>query len=182
MSRPAGWNARAALAPIRRTSWIGHAWRFHRRRYDATDSTGSRTVSGRYHRASDQFPDDQVCAALYLALSPEVSVGEVLRHFDQLTPQLNEYRLSELGAELGTVLDCRDASALGLTAADLIRDGDFLITQDIAAEAIVRGAEGVLVPSATRMGDNLVLFPDQSAGTSRLMVIGSRDPRLYISH
>jgi hypothetical protein len=125
---------------------MGHAWRFHRRRYGGTDSTGSRIVSGRYHRASDQFPDDQVWAALYLALSPEVSLGEVLRHFDQLTPQLNEYRLSELGIELSTVLDCRNASALDLTAADLIRDGDFAITQEIAAEAIARGAEAVLVP------------------------------------
>jgi hypothetical protein len=69
------------------------------------DSSGSRIVSGRYHRASDQFSVDQTWAALYLALSPEVALGEVLRHFGELSPQLNEYRLSELGVELNVVLD-----------------------------------------------------------------------------
>ena len=111
MTGPAGWNARAALAAIQAQSWKGNAWRFHRRRYDATDFSGSRIVSGRYHRARDQFSDDEVWAALYLALSPEVSLGEVLRHFDQLMPQLNEYRLSEFAAELGAVLDCRNTIA-----------------------------------------------------------------------
>jgi hypothetical protein len=42
------------------------------------------------------------------------------------------------------------------------------------------GAEAVLVPSATGMGDNLVLFPDQLTAASRLTVISSRDPRLYV--
>lgn len=180
MARPAGWNARASLAAIQTESWKGHAWRFHRRRYDATDSSGSRIVSGRYHRAPGEFPDNEVWAALYLALSPEVGLGEVLRHFDELLPQLNEYRLSELEVELSAVLDCRDALALGLATADLIRDGDFVIAQEIAAEAIVRGAEGILVPSATQMGDNLVVFPDRLTGSSRLTLVGSRDPRLYV--
>ena len=98
----------------------------------------------------------------------------------ELLPRVNDYRLSELWVELSTVLDCRNASALGLTAADLIRDGDFAITQEIAAEALVRGAEAVLVPSATGIGDNLVLFPDQLTAASRLTVIRSRDPRLYV--
>jgi len=122
-----------------------------------------------------------VWAALYLALSPEVSLGEVLRHFSpQLLPQLNEYRLSELEVELEAVLDCRDAAALGLSPEDLIRDYDFAITQEIAAAAIAQGAEGMLVPSATGMGDNLVVFPAQLHTTSRLAVVGSRDPRLYV--
>jgi hypothetical protein len=93
---------------------------------------------------------------------------------------LNEYRLSELEVELSVVLDCRDALALGLATADLIHHGDFLITQEIAAEAIVRGADGILVPSATQMGDNLVVFPDRLTGSSRLTLVSSRDPRLYV--
>jgi hypothetical protein len=75
--------------------------------------------------------------ALYLGLGPEVSLGEVLRHFSpQLLPRLNEYRLSETEVELAAVLDCREPTALGLSPRDLIRDYDFRITQAIAAAAI----------------------------------------------
>jgi RES domain-containing protein len=122
-----------------------------------------------------------VWAALYLALSPEVSLGEVLRHFTpQLLPQLNEYRLSEIGVELEAILDCRDAEAFGLSPEELIRDYDFAMTQEIAAAAIAQGAGGILVPSATGLGDNLVVFPAQLRSGSRLAVVGSRDPRLYV--
>lgn len=181
MPRPAGWNARKAIANIQPGPWKGRAWRFHRRTYGPTDAAGALLVSGRYHRGSDQFPRSQVWAALYLALSPEVSLGEVLRHSSpQLVPQLNEYRLSELEVELKAVLDCRDAAALGLSLEDLTRDYDFAITQEVAAAAIAQGAEGILVPSATGLGDNLVVFPAQLHSTSRLAVVGSRDPRLYV--
>ena len=95
-------------------------------------------------------------------------------------PQLNEYRLSELDVELEAILDCRDATALWLSHEDLMRDYDFAITQEIAAAAIAQGAEGILVQSATGLGDNLVVFPAQLRGASRLAVVGSRDPRLYV--
>ena len=93
---------------------------------------------------------------------------------------LNEYRLTELEVELAAVLDCRDAAALGLTPGDLVRDYDFIVPQEIAVAAIAKGAESVLVPSATKLGDNLVVFPNQVQGFSRLVVVGSRDPRLYV--
>lgn len=181
MAGPPGWDAQTALAHLQPEPWKGRAWRFHRRTYGATDAGGALLVSGRYHRGSDQFPRSEAWAALYLALSPDVSLGEVLRHFSpQLLPQLNEYRLSELEVELEAVLDCRDAAAFGLSPEDLIRDYDLAITQEIAAAAIAQGAEGILVPSATGLGDNLVVFPAQLHRTSRLAVVGSRDPRLYV--
>lgn len=98
----------------------------------------------------------------------------------QVLPELDEYRLSEVEVELGAVLDCRDASLLGRSPDDLIRDREFTVTQEIAAAAIARGAEAILVPSATLLGDNLVVFPTRLQGTSRLVVVGSRDPRLYV--
>lgn len=181
MTGPTGWNARTALGKIQAASWKGLAWRFHRRMYGGTDSGGALLVSGRYHRAPDQFPRSEVWSALYLALSPEGSLGEVIRHFTPLVlPQLNEYRLSEIEVELEAVLDCRDAAALGLSPQDLIRDSDFAITQEIAAATIAQGAEGILVPSATGLGDNLVVFPAQLRSGSRLAVAGNRDPRLYV--
>lgn len=169
------------MANARPRPWKGQAWRFHRRTYGATDSGGALLVSGRYHRAPDQFPRSGVWSALYLALSPESSLGEVIRHFTpQLLPQLNEYRLSEVDVELESILDCRYAAAFGLSPEDLTRDYDFAITQEIAAAAIAQGAEGILVPSTTGLGDNLVVFPAQLRSSSRLTVAGSRDPRLYV--
>lgn len=139
-------------------------------------------MSGRYNRGLDQFPEDQAWPALYLALSPEVALGEIVRHITpDLVADLNDYRVSELDAELEAVLDCRDAAALGLEPNDLVRDYDFEITQELASAAITQDAEGVLVPSATALGDNLIVFPALLRGGSRLRVISSRDPRLYVS-
>lgn len=169
------------MANARPEPWSGHAWRFHRRTYAATDSGGSVVVSGRYHRAQDHFPRSEVWAALYLSLAPEASLGEVLRHFTpELLPQLSEYRLSQIEVQLEAVFDCRDATALGLTRDDLIRDYDFAVTQEIAAAAIAEGAEAILVPSATGLGDNLVVFTAQLHAASTLAVVTSRDPRLYV--
>jgi len=88
--------------------------------------------------------------------------------------------LSEIDVELETVLDCRDAAAFGLSPEELTRDYDFAMTQEIGAAAIALEAEGILVPSATGLGNNLVVFPAQLHSGSRLAVTGSRDPRLYV--
>jgi RES domain-containing protein len=181
VTRPTGWDAHAAIATLNPRRWKGQAWRFHRRHYDALDSAGSLLVSGRYNRGSDQFPEDQTWPALYLALRPETALGEIVRHVTpELLDKLNDFRMSELEVELEAVLDCRDAAAFGLAADDLIRDYDFEATQELAAAAIARDAEGILVPSATGLGDNLIVFPAQLRGTSKLAVVESRDPRLYV--
>ena len=181
MARPTGWDTHAAIATLDPRRWKGQAWRFHRRRYDALDSAGSLLVSGRYNRGSDQFPDDQTWPALYLALRPETALGEAVRHVTPgLLDKLNDFRMSELEVELATVLDCRDATVLGLAANDLVGDYDFEATQELAAAATARDAEGILVPSATGLGDNLIVFPAQLHSTSKLVVVDSRDPRLYV--
>ena len=147
MTRVPGWNAQRAIANLQAGPWRGRAWRFHRRSYGATDSAGSLLVSGRYHRARDQFSGPHGWAALYLALAPEVSLGEILHRLSPETmADLNDYRLSELEVELAAVLDCRDAAALGLSANDLIRDYDFTVTQRIAAAAMGKWQKGSRSP------------------------------------
>lgn len=181
MSVPAGWNATAALAHLAFVPFQGSAWRFHSRKYLATDPAGSLKVSGRYHRGLDQFPPELVWPALYLALAPEICIGEILRHVSvELLSQLNDYRLTEIRVKLTIVLDCRDAAAMGLDAAALCGDSDYELTQDIATAAMDRGAEGILMPSATRLGDNLIVFPSISHSWARLEIVGSRDPLLYV--
>ena len=95
-------------------------------------------------------------------------------------PRLNTYRLSEIEVELSKVVDCRNITALGISLDDLLNDLDYTVSQRIGAAALAMGAEGLLVPSATWLGDNLVVFPTQLCPDSRLEIVGSRDPVLYV--
>lgn len=156
-------------------------WRAHRHIYEATDHGGSLRFSARYNRGLDQFSRSEVWPAIYTALAPETSLGEILRHISpENLADLNEYWLTELAVELVQVFDCRDAAPLGLMPEDLIDDYDFTVTQHLAAAAIADGVEGIMVPSATGLGGNLVIFPRQLRGTSTLRIVGSRDLRLFV--
>jgi len=93
---------------------------------------------------------------------------------------LGDYRLSELRVDVRAVINCRDTSALGLTVDALCHDSNYSVPRQLARAAIAVGAEGVLVPSATRLGDNLVLFPRTRREGSTLAVVQSVDPRIYI--
>lgn len=88
---------------------------------------------------------------------------------------MNNYRISRIDVELEAVVDCRDLCALGVTREELLSDTDYEAGQTLAHTAITKGAEGILAPSATRIGDNLILFPNQLRSTSRLEVTGFRD-------
>jgi hypothetical protein len=128
----------------------------------------------------DLNPPERAWPALYLALGPEVCLGEVIRHVTPDTLRyLNDYRLSELDVQLSAVLDLRDVSGLGLTPEALLHDSDYRVTQALGAAALAVGSEGVLVPSATKLGDNLVVFTSSLRPGSWLEVLGSRDARLY---
>lgn len=118
---------------------------------------------------------------MYLALGAEICLGEILRHVTpNFLPQLNGYRLSELAVRLTAVLDCRNVSALGLRPTDLWHDSDCFIPRALAAAAILQGVEGMIVPSATRLGDNLIIFPELLRENASLEVVGERDPALYV--
>jgi RES domain-containing protein len=175
-----GWDANAAIAQQPLIPWRGSAWRAHRRKYEATDCAGALRSTGRYNRGADVFPLDEVFPVLYLALAPEITLGEIVR---RVTPErlsgLNEFRISELRIVLSAALDIRNPAALGLPVDALWHDTDFAIPQALAAAARERGAEGIIVSSATRLGDNLIVFPDRLQAASELVVVASRDPRLY---
>jgi RES domain-containing protein len=95
-------------------------------------------------------------------------------------PDLNTYWISKIEVELSSVIDCREIATLGISLDDLLNDHDYTTSQRLAASALTMGAEGLLVPSATRLGDNLVVFPTQFRPDSRLNVTSSRDPVLYV--
>ena len=61
-----------------------------------------------------------------------------------------------------------------------MHDTDYEATQALGAAANSRGFEGLLVPSATRLGNNLIVFSQNLLADSRIAVVSSRDPRLYV--
>lgn len=123
-------------------SWEGPAWRIHKQKYHATDPTGSRYYSGRCHRASDLYRDEECWTALYLSLSPEACIGEILRHISpSLLSELNDYRLTEILLQLQRVIDVRDVQTPGFSAQDLPTAASYNTPQTVARHAIERGAE-----------------------------------------
>jgi RES domain-containing protein len=163
-------------------AWRGHVWRAHKRTFAATDPGGSRLYSGRYNRGLDFFPADQTWPALYCGLSYGVCLAEVTRHLTpELLPTLNQRRFSKLFVELSAVLDCRDVSALGVSLGELFHDTNYELGQELAAAAIRRNCEGLVLPSATRFPDVvLVIFTDSLRPTSRIEVVEYVDPALYV--
>jgi RES domain-containing protein len=161
--------------------WHGHAWRAHRRVYDAIDASGSLRVDGRYHRAPQPHVAGPTWQALYLALAPETCLGEMLRHVTPaLLPRLNDLRLTELEVTVEQVVDARQPEHFGVPRELLWHDTDRRLPQQLARFALERGAGGLLVPSSTRLGDILVILPANLTPAADLRVLGSRDPRLYI--
>jgi hypothetical protein len=149
-------------------------WRCHGGRFPADSWEGSRYYSGRFHRAPDLFPDQRTWPALYTCLGPEVSLGEAIRYQAPHIRRIADYRLSELAVDLASVLGLRDPASAGIDVDELLDDWDRTLGQEIGAAALDRGVEGVLVLSASRLGDNLVIFPDNMARTSWVSVVSYR--------
>jgi hypothetical protein len=132
---------------------------------------------------------------LYLALAPEVAIGERQRHLtmDRLS-RLNDYRLTTLELRLRVVIDCTDWERLGVSVEELCDNTNYVIGQHLAEAARRRviaddpdadespptAVEAMIVPSATRLGNNLVVFPDRLNSVSVIRVVRHVDPQLYV--
>lgn len=153
----------------------------HASRYAADDPGGSYRVSGRYNRGRDFFGEDEVFPAVYLASAPEVSLGEKQRHLVASNlPELNNQVLSELGVRLQYVYDLSEPEKVGINREALTDDYDYSFSQSLSAALREKGAEALLVPSATLLGTNLVVFPDRLRDGSSLGILASRATRLYV--
>lgn len=191
MQIPPGWTASAAIAGLGLLPWRGIVWRSHgvnlaaslragaRVYYDPTSDGGSRRHSGRYHRAPDYFPAGRIWPALYTALTDGGCIAEAVRHAGSLA-SLDVLRMTRLQVDLSVVLDLTDPSRYGLILDNLIDDHDYELTQELGLAALVRGAEGILVPPASRVGANLVILTENLRPTSSIVVLDSIDPRLYV--
>src|SRR5919199_1962300 len=162
MPVPPSWDAataRKAVAALPFTAWRGRAWRVHRHRYLATDPAGSLIVSGRYNQGSDDFPPGERWPALYTSTAPDVALAEAWRYIDpDLLDVIKESRRTEIDVDLSLVLDCRNVTALGIAEDVLLDDWNHDAGHLLGRAVLDRGAEAMLAPSATRLGDNLIVF------------------------
>ena len=168
-------------------AWEGIAWRLHPRIYPADSPGGSLRAQGRWHRGGRTFPADQVFAALYLSVAPDVAAWEFIRNSKR--PDVDEMWLrfvavdeSKLRVRVQAILDLRDPSLAGLSVTDLVTD-DYTLTQAIGAAAFTDGLEGLLAISATGMGEgrstyNVVIFPDNLRPGSEIVFLESKTPNL----
>lgn len=166
------WNASAAIASCPISPIHQAVWRGHRAKYDALDSSGSRLVSGRYHVAPNDASGGRSWAALYTSVDLAVALGEIQRNIK--LSGLRDYRFTEIRVQLEAVVDCRELSEIQL----LLDDHVYSSGQAIAVAAIDARAEAILMPSATRLGDNLIIFPDSIRVASVIQVVRFIDPRL----
>jgi len=112
---------------------------------------------------------------LYTSLTPEVAIWEMVRRSAARTlTHLANNVLSELLVDLASVLDLSDPATVGIEIAELT-GSDPEPCRDIAAAALVRGCEALLVPSvAVSAALNLVILPANIAETVPIRVLGSR--------
>jgi hypothetical protein len=96
--------------------------------------------------------------------------------------RLTSVDLSRLHVRLSVVLDVRDLSRAGLAVDDLI-GSDYSLPQAIGAEVFARHFEGLLVPSATGVGEmgrdyNVIIFPANLRPDSLITLVESKTPNM----
>lgn len=124
---------------------------------------GSLEHGGRYNVKN-------VFGALYLGKSPQVCQEEMRRGKKRTERML----LAKVKVSLRRVLDLTDdkiLSALGVEREALMRAQDYEPTRRIAKLARDSGIEGLVVPSVTQMGSNLVIFMDKLLPDSKVRVL-----------
>jgi hypothetical protein len=141
---------------------------------------------------------------VYTALDAAVALAEMVRGLapraelkrpddvqavlKRLEAYFGNRRLTTYNARLQTVADLRDLSGLGIHEEEFFADhywddqsnGPHL-SQQIGRLMRAEGYEGVLWPSATKLGTNLCLFPDNFMPGSFLVPQRSWDPPLVPS-
>lgn len=157
-------------------AFTGRVWRGHRSQHPPLDTTGSTITPGRFHVVRAESRNQPGWPALYTALDLAVALGEIVR--SDPGERLKQFRFTEIQIALEHVADCRNLQTLGIDPDLLFDDWDFSTGQALAWTVHDAGGEGMLVPSATRLGDNLIVFPDRLRTGSTLEVVRTVDPDL----
>lgn len=158
--------------------WSGRVWRCHHRSRAASNADGSLAGVGGRFNAGLESEIKPPFRALYTSVESAAALLEVVRHLGYRSADaravvalqdIGMRVLTRFGIDLQRVFDwSRDASL-----ADVLR-GDFSYrhTQELAAASFAAGVEGILVPSATGIDSNLVVFVENLAvGSSRIDIV-----------
>lgn len=168
------------LQRARVVAWIGRVWRIHEAIWDADDPGGSLVASGRWNRGRDIAPPADAFPVLYTSTAPGTADWELIRHSrrpdaDEMWRRFVRAQRTWMDVSLPSVLDLRDPRTVGLQPSDLLDDSatGYLLPQAISAEAYKRGLSGLLVPTATEMGQstgdyNVIIFFDLT-GTTKVV-------------
>ena len=124
---------------------------------DCRSGEGARAFGGRWNPPRS-YP------AIYTALTPYVAYQEMARRATLQKVAIKDLlprTLCVLAVRLSRVLDLSTESALTIVALDLrdVSGPDASKCQEVGDAAHRLGFEGILVPSATGAGDNLVIHP-----------------------
>jgi RES domain-containing protein len=125
--------------------------------YGFLETIGSHRAGGRWNRQGQY-------GALYTSLEIETAMGELRRQAaknNRLPSELGPRAHVAIRVKLSRVLDLTDPAfcgARGTTVPELLANNELCL--QIADEARRLGCEGLLVPSATSSGTNLVVYQD----------------------
>jgi RES domain-containing protein len=153
--------------------WSGHVWRCHHRSRAALNTDGSLAgIGGRFNIGVERamtptFP------ALYTSIESAAALLEVVRHLgyratdSRAVVALDDIAmrvLSQLDVRLQKVFDWSGDSALASATS-------YADSQQLAAQSVNAGAEAILVPSATGIDCNLIVFIDNLLESSHVTLI-----------
>lgn len=120
-----------------------------------------------------------------LSENPNITAKDLAQACRIQVSGLNNRRISKIYASLATVADGQDVRALGLAPpgqepADLFHDTDYTVGHELAMAVRARRCEAMLVPSATKFGDSLIVFPDNLTPNARIELIETTAHPFYI--
>lgn len=162
-----------ALSALGATSFAGEAWRHAAPQYEPTSGAGARSHGGRWN-PPNSFD------TLYLALDRATAAREFRRMAEKAGLPLEGFlprRLHRYRVDVRNLVDLRSEAALadvGLTLARVQAD-DPTHCRAVGAAAHQLGSEGILAPSATGIGEVLVIFGDRLGPDSRIDPIDFTD-------
>jgi len=125
---------------------------FERFKDKVLSTEGNRFYTGRYHMSGE-------CGIIYTSLTEETAIKEIERHAPRAMLQ-ERLVIAKINVRLDKVLDLTQSSTLemlGLSKDDLI-SSEYSVTNAISMIARQAGFRGLIVPSATSAGDNLIIF------------------------
>lgn len=136
-------------------------------------------IGGRFNAGNESAMKPSF-RALYTSVESAAALLEVIRHLGHKSVDARDVValddlamrvLSQLDVKLQQVFDWSRDGELKHALTSPSSTVSHAYTQQLAAAAIAAGAEAILVPSATGIDANLVIFPDGLTNDSRAEVV-----------